>query len=68
MILLFQVGRVDWRDLLWEIEIIYATALAHEEILTLEKLQQISQFVDKIEGLVIWYKQNGILPLNDEEC
>lgn len=62
----------DWvrflKGLLWEIEIIYATALAHEEILTLEKLQQISQFVDKIEELVIWYKQNCIFQLGDEDC
>lgn len=60
----------DWikniKSLLWEIEIPFATALAHEEDLTPEQLQQISRSVDKINELVIWYEQN-CLPLLDNE-
>ncbi|MBS1987729.1 hypothetical protein JST56_01930 [Candidatus Dependentiae bacterium] len=56
----------DLKRLLWEIEIPFATALAHGEDLTPEKLQQISLSVDKIRECVLWYKQNCLPTLDDE--
>lgn len=60
----------DWIEVLngimWEIESIYATALAHEEALTSKELKKISHYVDKIEEQVIWYKQNYLPPEEEE--
>lgn len=61
----------DWvkalKSLLWEIEIPYAWALDQGKDLTTEELQQISQSVDKIGELVIWYEQNCLPPLDNEK-
>jgi hypothetical protein len=48
------------------IEVIYSTALAHEEDLTNENLQKILQLVDKIEEQILWYKKNYLPPIDDE--